>query len=47
MLAAMGLPLEWSLGSLRLILGRANNELYVDRVLEMLPGIVARLRASG
>ena len=46
-LAAMGLPPEWSLGSLRLTLGRASDEADVARVLEVLPDIVERLRASG
>jgi len=44
-LTAMGLPLDWSIGSLRLTLGRANDEADVARVLEVLPGIVERLRA--
>jgi len=46
-LRAMGLPPEWSLGSLRLTLGRANDETDVERVLEVLPGVVERLRAGG
>jgi cysteine desulfurase len=46
-LTAMGLPPEWSLGSLRLTLGHANDETDVERVLEVLPRIVERLRASG
>ena len=45
-LAAMGLPQEWGLGSLRLSLGHANDEADVTRVLEVLPCIVAQLRAS-
>lgn len=45
-LAAMGLPPEWSVGSLRLTLGHVNDEDDVDRVLEVLPGIVERLRGS-
>ena len=44
---AMGLPPEWSIGSLRLTLGRTNDEADVARVLEVLPGIVERLRACG
>lgn len=43
-LVAMGLPPDWSVGSLRLTLGRANGEADVARVLEVLPGIVERLR---
>jgi len=46
-LMAMGLPPEWGLGSLRLTLGRANDESDVARVLEVLPGILERLRTSG
>jgi cysteine desulfurase len=46
-LEAMGLPLDWSVGSLRLTLGRSNNEADIARVLEVLPGIVERLRAGG
>jgi len=46
-LAAMGLPPEWGLGSLRLTLGRANGEADVAYVLDVLPDIVARLRANG
>jgi cysteine desulfurase len=46
-LTAMGLPPDWSIGSLRLTLGHANDEHDVARVLEVLPGIVERLRASG
>ncbi len=43
-LTALGMPPEWSIGSLRLTLGRANDETDVERVLEILPGIVERLR---
>jgi len=46
-LAAMGLAPEWSIGSLRLTLGHANDESDVERVLEVLPPIVERLRAHG
>jgi cysteine desulfurase len=46
-LTAMGLPPDWSIGSLRLTLGRGNDVSDVDRVLEVLPGIVGRLRAGG
>jgi cysteine desulfurase len=45
-LAAMGVSPEWSTGSLRLTLGRANDEDDVERVLEVLPGIVRQLRAD-
>ena len=46
-LAAMGLKPDWSIGSLRLTLGRANTDSDVDRVLKVLPGVVGRLRAGG
>ena len=45
-LAAMGLPPEWSIGSLRITLGHANSESDVVRVLEVLPGIVELLRGG-
>jgi len=44
-LLALGLPPEQAHGSLRFTLGRKNTEADVERVLEVLPGIVARLRA--
>jgi cysteine desulfurase len=44
-LAAMGLSPDWSVGSLRLTLGHANDEADVARVLEVLPAVVERLRA--
>lgn len=44
-LLAMGLPHEVAQGSLRLTLGRDNQESDVDYVLEILPPIVERLRA--
>jgi len=44
-LLALGLPAEQAHGSLRFTLGRENTEADVERVLEVLPGIVARLRA--
>jgi cysteine desulfurase len=43
-LLATGLPVEISHGSLRLTLGDSNSEADVDRVLEVLPKIVSRLR---
>jgi cysteine desulfurase len=46
-LAAMGLSVEWAIGSLRLTLGHSNDEADVARVLEVLPGVVKRLRAGG
>jgi cysteine desulfurase len=44
-LLALGLPPEQAHGSLRFTLGRENTEADIERVLEVLPGIVARLRA--
>ncbi|MFP3879949.1 MAG: cysteine desulfurase NifS [Dehalococcoidia bacterium] len=44
-LLALGMPPEQAHGSLRLTLGRGNNEADIERVLEVLPGIVAKLRA--
>jgi cysteine desulfurase len=44
-LLALGLPHEQAHGSLRFTLGRENTEADIERVLEVLPGIVARLRA--
>ena len=44
-LAALGLPPEQAHGSLRLTLGSENTEGDIERVLEILPRIVSRLRA--
>jgi len=44
-LLALGLPPEQAHGSLRFTLGRENTEADIGRVLEVLPGIVAKLRA--
>jgi len=44
-LLALGTLAEQAQGSLRFTLGRDNTEADVERVLEVLPGIVARLRA--
>ncbi len=44
-LKAIGLPAEWGMGSVRLTLGRSNTEGDVARTLDVLPSIVARLRA--
>ena len=46
-LAAMGIPPDWGIGSLRITLGHSNDENDVARVLEALPPIVERLRACG
>ena len=44
-LLALGLSPEQAHGSLRFSLGRENTKADVERVLEVLPGIVAKLRA--
>ena len=44
-LLALGLPPEQAHGSLRFTLGRENTEADVERVIEVLPEIVAKLRA--
>ena len=43
-LLAMGIPHEFAHGSLRFSFGRYNTDSDVDKVLEVLPGIVSRLR---
>lgn len=43
-LVAMGLPPEWSHGSLRLTLGKENTDADVDTILDVLPEIVEKLR---
>ena len=44
-LLGIGVPHELAHGSLRLTLGRENTDADVDKVLEVLPGVVSRLRA--
>jgi len=44
-LKAIGVPLELAKGSVRLSLGRENTEEEIDKVLEVLPKVVERLRA--
>ncbi|HLI28182.1 MAG TPA: cysteine desulfurase NifS [Chloroflexota bacterium] len=44
-LKAMGLPVSLAQGSLRLTLGRDNDEDQIERTLEILPGAIERLRA--
>jgi cysteine desulfurase len=46
-LVAMGLPPEWSHGSLRLTLGKVNTEADVETVISVLPGIIEKLRGLG
>jgi len=45
-LEALGLPPEWGIGSLRLTLGRSNTKEHIDRLLSVLPGIIANLREA-
>lgn len=44
-LVAMGLGPEWTKGGLRLTVGRQNTQADIDTVLNVLPGIIAKLRA--
>ncbi|HET9476095.1 MAG TPA: cysteine desulfurase NifS, partial [Dehalococcoidia bacterium] len=45
-LVAMGLPLNKAAGALRLTVGPENTEREIERVLEVLPGVVADSRAK-
>jgi len=45
-LTAIGLPREWALGSLRVTVGRRTTIADIDGLLEVLPGMVARLRKA-
>jgi cysteine desulfurase len=45
-LTATGLPREWALGSLRVTVGRRTTIADIDGLLEISPGIVARLRKA-
>lgn len=44
-LLALGLPMPDAVGALRLTLSQANTPAEIERVLEVLPGVVASLRA--
>ena len=44
-LVAMGVPLDWAMGSVRATLGRENTEEDIDYVLEVLPPLVERIRS--
>ena len=44
-LVAMGVPEEYQRASLRLSVGTDNNDAQIDKLLELLPGYVERLRA--
>lgn len=46
-LVAIGLPPEWSHGSLRLTLGKENTKEDVEKVIAVLPGIVEKVRGLG
>jgi cysteine desulfurase len=46
-LTSMGLPREWALGSLRMTLGHLTTPEDIATVLEVLPGVAARLRECG
>lgn len=46
-LTAIGLPPEWSHGSLRLTLGKENTREDVEAVIAALPGIVEKVRVLG
>lgn len=46
-LMALGLPPEWSHGSLRLTLGKENTEEDVETVIAALPGIIEKVRSLG
>jgi cysteine desulfurase len=43
----MGLASEWSHGSLRLTVGRENTETDIDKVVELLPDVIEKLRGLG
>lgn len=44
-LLALGLSPAWALGSLRVTVGRQTTQTQIDRLLEVLPGIIQKLRA--
>ena len=44
-LVAMGVTLDWAMGSVRATLGRENTEADIDYVLEVLPPLVERIRS--
>jgi cysteine desulfurase len=45
-LQALGIEADWSLGSLRVTLGRPTTSDEIDSFLDTLPGVVDRLRAA-
>ncbi|MBV9020021.1 MAG: aminotransferase class V-fold PLP-dependent enzyme, partial [Ktedonobacteraceae bacterium] len=46
-LVALGLPSEWSHGSLRLTPGKENSEADIETVIAALPGVVEKVRNLG
>ena len=44
-LVAMGVPLDWAMGSVRATLGRLSTDADIDYVLEVLPPLVERIRS--
>ena len=44
-LVAMGVPLDWAMGSVRATLGRLNTDADIDYVLVVLPPLVERIRS--
>ncbi|HLZ63552.1 MAG TPA: cysteine desulfurase NifS [Ktedonosporobacter sp.] len=46
-LVALGLPPEWTHGSLRLTLGKENTEADVESVISLLPGVIEKIRNLG
>ncbi len=46
-LTAIGIPREWSLGSLRVTLGKSSNAAEVESFLKALPGLVEKARSLG
>lgn len=46
-LAAMDVPYSYAMGSIRFSLGRYTTAEEIERVVELIPGIVEQLRASG
>jgi len=46
-LVALGVPTDQARGAIRFSLGPENTEAQIDRVVALLPALVARIRASG
>ncbi len=46
-LIAMGYPLEWARGSMRFTLGKNNTQEDIETVIEILPGVIEKVRALG